>query len=80
MGSSKILEAGQKSIAYISTRYYRAPELLYGSETYTTAIDVWAAGCVIAEILRGGRVIFKGGSNAEQLSLIIHLMGSPTKE
>ena len=40
-GSAKILEPGQPNIAYICSRYYRAPELVFGAEEYTTAIDVW---------------------------------------
>jgi serine/threonine protein kinase len=44
-GSAKILEPGQPNIAYICSRYYRAPELIFGAEEYTTAIDVW---CVLA--------------------------------
>ena len=38
------------SVTYISTRYYRAPELLYGNPYYGTEIDLWAAGCVMAEL------------------------------
>lgn len=33
----------------VATRWYRAPELLYGSRRYTEAMDLWAAGCIIAE-------------------------------
>jgi len=40
-GSAKILEPGQPNIAYICSRYYRAPELIFGAEEYTTAIDMW---------------------------------------
>ena len=36
---------------YISTRWYRAPELLLGSEYYTTAVDMWSIGCILAELL-----------------------------
>lgn len=38
------------SVTYISTRYYRAPELLFGNPYYGTEIDLWAAGCVLAEL------------------------------
>ena len=38
------------SVTYISTRYYRAPELLFGNQYYGIEIDLWAAGCVIAEL------------------------------
>mmetsp|Transcript_59595 Transcript_59595/g.81895 ORF Transcript_59595/g.81895 Transcript_59595/m.81895 type:complete len:103 (+) Transcript_59595:227-535(+) len=36
------------SVSYIGTRYYRAPELLYGNPYYGPEIDIWAAGCVLA--------------------------------
>lgn len=37
----------------VASRWYRAPEILYGCQTYGTAIDMWATGCVFAEMLRG---------------------------
>ena len=42
------------SVTYISTRYYRAPELLYGNAYYGIEIDLWAAGCVLAELFTRG--------------------------
>ena len=42
------------SVTYISTRYYRAPELLYSNAYYGIEIDLWAAGCVIAELFTRG--------------------------
>lgn len=44
---------GEPNIAYICSRYYRAPELIFGATEYTTAIDIWSAGCVLAELLLG---------------------------
>ena len=38
---------------YVSTRWYRAPELLVGDAAYSTSVDVWAIGCIFAEILNG---------------------------
>lgn len=43
---------------YVVTRWYRAPELLVENTTYTTAIDVWAVGCIFAEML-GRKVLLK---------------------
>jgi len=44
---------GEPNISYICSRYYRAPELIFGANEYTTAIDIWSAGCVLAELLLG---------------------------
>ena len=50
--------------------YYRAPELIFGSTDYTTAIDVWSQGCVMAELLLG-QPVFPGSSGVDQLVEII---------
>ncbi|RWV92200.1 hypothetical protein BHE74_00034987 [Ensete ventricosum] len=50
---------GEPNISYICSRYYRAPELIFGATEYTTSIDMWSAGCVIAELLLG-QVLFYG--------------------
>lgn len=42
---------GEPNISYICSRYYRAPELIFGATEYTTAIDMWSVGCVLAELL-----------------------------
>lgn len=52
-GSAKVLQKGEPNIAYICSRYYRAPELIFGATVYTTAIDMWSVGCVMAELLTG---------------------------
>ncbi|GJX28374.1 shaggy-related protein kinase epsilon [Tanacetum coccineum] len=52
-GSAKALVKGEPNISYICSRYYRAPELIFGATEYTTAIDVWSVGCVLAELLLG---------------------------
>lgn len=43
-GSAKALVKGEPNVAYICSRYYRAPELIFGSTDYSTAIDVWSEG------------------------------------
>ena len=78
-GSAKALVRGEPNVAYICSRYYRAPELTFGSTDYTTAIDVWSAGCVMAELLIGSP-IFPGSSGVDQLVEIIKVLGTPTKE
>ena len=52
-GSAKRLVKGETSVSYMTSRYYRAPELIFGSIKYDTSIDMWSAGCIIAEMLLG---------------------------
>lgn len=78
-GSAKALVRGEPNIAYICSRYYRAPELIFGSTDYTVAVDVWSQGCVLAELLIG-TPIFPGSSGVDQLVEIIKILGTPTKE
>ena len=52
-GSAKRLKKGDVNVSYICSRYYRAPELIFGNSNYTTTIDVWSVGCVIAELMLG---------------------------
>jgi serine/threonine protein kinase len=47
-GSAKQLKIGEPNIAYICSRCYRAPELIFGNTQYTTQIDMWSTGCVLA--------------------------------
>jgi serine/threonine protein kinase len=58
-GSAKALIKGEPNIAYICSRYYRAPELIFGSTDYTWAVDVWSQGCVMAELLIGTTVVLR---------------------
>lgn len=76
-GSAKFIKTNEQSISYITSRPYRAPELILGASHYDGAIDIWSAGCVIAEMLLG-QPLFNGESNPEQLLAIIHILGSPT--
>ncbi|KAL5226538.1 hypothetical protein ABZP36_014803 [Zizania latifolia] len=78
-GSAKVLVKGEPNISYICSRYYRAPELIFGATEYTTAIDVWSAGCVLAELLLG-QPVFPGDSSVDQLVEIIKVLGTPTRE
>ncbi|CAI5490174.1 unnamed protein product [Closterium sp. Naga37s-1] len=78
-GSAKVLVKGEPNISYICSRYYRAPELIFGATEYTTAIDIWSAGCVMAELLLG-QPLFPGESGVDQLVEIIKVLGTPTRE
>ncbi|KAK3194877.1 hypothetical protein Dsin_026187 [Dipteronia sinensis] len=78
-GSAKMLMPGEPNISYICSRYYRAPELIFGATEYTTAIDMWSVGCVLAELLLG-QPLFPGESGVDQLVEIIKILGTPTRE
>lgn len=55
------------------TRWYRAPEVLLEDSAYSFGVDVWAVGCVLAEILTQGKNMFPGKSDLETLSLICQM-------
>lgn len=61
---------------YVATRWYRAPELVIeGSQQYSTAIDIWSCGCIFAEMLSGGKVLFPGKNTHNQMELIMDVLG-----
>ncbi|MED6160301.1 Shaggy- protein kinase eta [Stylosanthes scabra] len=78
-GSAKVLVKGEANISYICSRFYRAPELIFGATEYTTSIDIWSAGCVLAELLLG-QPLFPGENAVDQLAEIIKVLGTPTRE
>ncbi|CAK7893656.1 hypothetical protein CAAN1_01S13652 [[Candida] anglica] len=78
-GSAKILNPNEPNVSYICSRYYRAPELIFGATNYTTKIDVWSAGCVMAELILG-QPLFPGESGIDQLVEIIKILGTPSRD
>ncbi|TPX35751.1 hypothetical protein SmJEL517_g01932 [Synchytrium microbalum] len=78
-GSAKVLVAGEPNVSYICSRYYRAPELIFGSTSYNVSIDVWSTGCVMAELMLG-QPLFPGETGVDQLVEIIKVLGTPTRE
>ncbi|THG03313.1 hypothetical protein TEA_011324 [Camellia sinensis var. sinensis] len=63
----------------VVTLWYRAPELLLGVTAYGVGIDLWSAGCLMAEMF-GGRPIMPGRTEVEQLHRIFKLCGTPSEE
>ncbi|CAO3667492.1 unnamed protein product [Rhizopus microsporus] len=78
-GSAKILVPGEPNVSYICSRYYRAPELIFGATNYTLSIDTWSTGCVMAELILG-QPFFPGESGIDQLVEIIKILGTPSKQ
>jgi len=64
---------------YVATRWYRAPEIMLSFKMYTKAIDIWAVGCILAEMI-SGRPLFPGRDYSHQLDLILDVIGTPTLE
>lgn len=63
----------------VVTLWYRAPELLLGTQFYSTPVDIWSVGCIFAEmVLR--KPIFPGDSEIDQLFRIFRTMGTPDDE
>lgn len=59
--------------------HFRSPELLFGARQYGTGVDMWAIGCILAELLL--RVPFlPGETDLDQLSRIFQVFGTPTEE
>ncbi|CAJ0590441.1 unnamed protein product [Cylicocyclus nassatus] len=67
------------STSYQVTRYYRPPELLFGSTVLTSAIDVWSSACVLYDFITA-RPLFKGRSSEDQVKLIVDVLGYPSYE
>lgn len=81
-GSAKVMvgEGGAASFSsYVCSRYYRAPELLLGSDRYGFEVDVWSAGSVLAEMALGAP-LFSGETAMEQLADTFSVLGPPTDE
>uniref|UniRef100_A0A670IY21 Cyclin-dependent kinase 10 n=1 Tax=Podarcis muralis TaxID=64176 RepID=A0A670IY21_PODMU len=62
----------------VVTLWYRAPELLLGTITQTTAIDMWAVGCILAELL-AHKPLLPGSSEIQQIDMIVQLLGTPNE-
>ena len=61
---------------YVATRWYRAPEILMGSQRYTKAVDMWSVGCIVGEMMVG-KALFPGNSTLNQIEWVINLIGRP---
>ncbi|KAK7353792.1 hypothetical protein VNO80_19244 [Phaseolus coccineus] len=69
----------QAMTSRVVTLWYRPPELLLGATLYGVGIDLWSAGCILAELL-AGKPIMPGRTEVEQLHKIFKLCGSPSEE
>lgn len=63
----------------VVTLWYRAPEVLLGSRHYSTAIDMWSVGCIMAEMVMSGQPLFPGDSEIDQIFKIFKILGTPNE-
>ncbi|XP_064338487.1 cyclin-dependent kinase 20 isoform X5 [Camelus dromedarius] len=63
----------------VATRWYRAPELLYGARQYDQGVDLWAVGCILGELLNGSP-LFPGENDIEQLCCVLRILGTPSPQ
>eukprot|EP00128_Syssomonas_multiformis_P015658 Colp12_sorted_trinity150504_noHs@19507 len=63
----------------VVTIFYRAPELLYGADLYGWGVDLWAVGCIFAELMLR-TPFFPGNNELDQLQLICRALGTPTEK
>ena len=79
-GCSKVLVKGQPNVSYICSRYYRAPELMFGATEYAVGVDIWSVGTILMELLLG-HLPFQGQDSTQQhLVEIMKLLGTPTDQ
>ena len=63
----------------VATRYYRPPEVLYGTYNYDFSIDIWSAGCIMGELVLGD-FLFKGENEIDQLTKIFSTLGNAVED
>ncbi|KAL3875407.1 hypothetical protein ACJMK2_033355 [Sinanodonta woodiana] len=73
-----LAQPGEIYTDYVATRWYRAPELLVGDTKYGRAVDLWAVGCLLAEMLTG-EPLFPGDSDIDQLYHVVKVFGTLTQ-
>ncbi|KAJ6661537.1 hypothetical protein lerEdw1_014447 [Lerista edwardsae] len=64
---------------YVATRWYRAPEILLASHSYTKGVDMWSIGCILGEMLLG-KPLFPGTSTVNQIEQILRVIPAPSPE
>jgi len=76
LGSAKVINKKVSNSTDICTLLYRAPELLLGNTFYTVTIDIWAAACIICEMI-SGRPLFTSADKYYQIEKIVECFGKP---
>ena len=77
--SSKSITYNNQNHSWFQIRWYRPPELLFSCRYYSSAVDIWSAGCIFAELML--RIPYlPGESDMDQLKTIFRALGTPTEE
>ena len=71
--------SGLTMTEYIATRWYRSPEVILSWKQYTAAMDMWAVGCILAELL-ARKPLFPGKDAFHQIKLIVSILGTPDSD
>ncbi|XP_065873519.1 cyclin-dependent kinase G-2-like [Euphorbia lathyris] len=78
-GMSRLYGSPLKSYtSLVVTLWYRAPELLLGAKKYSTAVDMWSVGCIMAELL-AKEPLFTGKNEIDQLTKVFKILGAPSE-
>ncbi|XP_065213655.1 cyclin-dependent kinase 6 [Planococcus citri] len=77
-GLARIYDYEMRLTSLVQTLWYRAPEVILGL-SYTTSVDIWACGCIIAEMYLK-KPLFPGSSEVDQLDRIFQIVGTPSNE
>lgn len=72
------LDSKDLMTSYVSTRWYRAPEVLLAAPNYSFPVDLFAVGCIAAELYKL-RPLFPGVNECDQLKRIFNLTGTPAQ-
>lgn len=76
-GLAKSVNAPHPYTEYVSTRWYRAPEIILNAPDYDSKVDIFAAGAIMAE-LYNGKALFEGQNQMDQLNKVFYVLGTPS--
>ena len=78
LGAAKVLNPNGLNTPYVVSRYYRAPELIMGSNRYDCSIDIWSTGCILFELVTR-TPLFPGDAEGLQILEQAQIKGMPDK-
>ena len=78
LGAAKVLNLQHMNTPYVVSRYYRAPELIMGSNKYDCSIDIWSAGCILFELVTR-TPLFPGDAEGLQILEQAQIKGMPSE-